>query len=279
MHIEDKVIILDFGSQYTQLIARRIREAGVYSEIHPCTIDIDELKSLSPKAIILSGGPASVCELDAPKIDSEVFEWGLPILGICYGMQLIAQMFKGEVTPAKDREYGRSELEILSDSPLWEGLEVKDKLTVWMSHGDTVLSPPPGFEILAKTESIDVAAIGNAQKNIYALQFHPEVAHTEQGDRIINNFLFKIAGLKPTWSMSSFIDSTIKSLREQIGDDHVVCALSGGIDSTVVAVLLNKAIGKRLHCIFVDNGVLRLNEGEEVVSYLREHFDLNLKYV
>jgi GMP synthase (glutamine-hydrolysing) len=282
MHIDDKVIILDFGSQYTQLIARRIREAGVYSEIHPCTIDIDELKSLSPKAIILSGGPASVCEPDSPKIDPIIFEWGVPVLGICYGMQLIAHTLveaQGKVIPAENREYGRSELEIISDSPLWEGVQVKDKLTVWMSHGDTVLTPPPGFEILAKTESIDVAAIGNARKNIYALQFHPEVAHTEQGHRIINNFLFKIAGLKPSWSMSSFIDSTIKSMREEIGDDHVVCALSGGIDSTVVAVLLNKAIGKRLHCVFVDNGMLRLNEGEEVVSYLREHFDLNLRYV
>ena len=279
MHIHDKVIILDFGSQYTQLIARRVREAGVYSEIHPCTIALDELKDLSPAAIILSGGPASVGEPDSPGIDPEIFQWGIPILGICYGMQLIAHILHGKVTPARDREYGRSELEIISDSPLWEGVQVKDTLTVWMSHGDTVLMPPAGFDVLAKTESIDVAAIGNREKRIYALQFHPEVAHTEHGDKIISNFLFKIAKLSPTWSMSSFIDSTIKNIQEQIGEDRVVCAISGGIDSTVVAVLLNKAIGKRLHCIFVDNGVLRMNEGEEVVSYLREHFDLNLKYV
>ena len=279
MHIHDKVIILDFGSQYTQLIARRVREAGVYSEIHPCTIALDELKDLSPAAIILSGGPASVGEPDSPGIDPEIFQWGIPILGICYGMQLIAHILHGKVTPARDREYGRSELEIISDSPLWEGVQVKDTLTVWMSHGDTVLMPPAGFDVLAKTESIDVAAIGNKEKRIYALQFHPEVAHTEHGDKIISNFLFKIAKLSPTWSMSSFIDSTIKNIQEQIGEDRVVCAISGGIDSTVVAVLLNKAIGKRLHCIFVDNGVLRMNEGEEVVSYLREHFDLNLKYV
>ena len=279
MHIHDKVIILDFGSQYTQLIARRVREAGVYSEIHPCTIGVDELKDLSPAAIILSGGPASVGEPDSPGIDPEIFQWGIPILGICYGMQLIAHILHGKVTPARDREYGRSELEIISDSPLWEGVQVKDTLTVWMSHGDTVLMPPAGFDVLAKTESIDVAAIGNREKRIYALQFHPEVAHTEHGDKIISNFLFKIAKLSPTWSMSSFIDSTIKNIQEQIGEDRVVCAISGGIDSTVVAVLLNKAIGKRLHCIFVDNGVLRMNEGEEVVSYLREHFDLNLKYV
>ena len=279
MHIDDKVIILDFGSQYTQLIARRVREAGVYSEIHPCTIALDELKDLSPAAIILSGGPASVGEPDSPGIDPEIFQWGIPILGICYGMQLIAHILHGKVTPARDREYGRSELEIISDSPLWEGVQVKDTLTVWMSHGDTVLMPPAGFDVLAKTESIDVAAIGNREKRIYALQFHPEVAHTEHGDKIISNFLFKIAKLSPTWSMSSFIDSTIKNIQEQIGEDRVVCAISGGIDSTVVAVLLNKAIGKRLHCIFVDNGVLRMNEGEEVVSYLREHFDLNLKYV
>ena len=279
MHIHDKVIILDFGSQYTQLIARRVREAGVYSEIHPCTIALDELKDLSPAAIILSGGPAGVGEPDSPGIDPEIFQWGIPILGICYGMQLIAHILHGKVTPARDREYGRSELEIISDSPLWEGVQVKDTLTVWMSHGDTVLMPPAGFDVLAKTESIDVAAIGNREKRIYALQFHPEVAHTEHGDKIISNFLFKIAKLSPTWSMSSFIDSTIKNIQEQIGEDRVVCAISGGIDSTVVAVLLNKAIGKRLHCIFVDNGVLRMNEGEEVVSYLREHFDLNLKYV
>ena len=279
MHIHDKVIILDFGSQYTQLIARRVREAGVYSEIHPCTIALDELKDLSPAAIILSGGPASVGEPDSPGIDPEIFQWGIPILGICYGMQLIDHILHGKVTPARDREYGRSELEIISDSPLWEGVQVKDTLTVWMSHGDTVLMPPAGFDVLAKTESIDVAAIGNREKRIYALQFHPEVAHTEHGDKIISNFLFKIAKLSPTWSMSSFIDSTIKNIQEQIGEDRVVCAISGGIDSTVVAVLLNKAIGKRLHCIFVDNGVLRMNEGEEVVSYLREHFDLNLKYV
>ncbi|MFO7728349.1 MAG: glutamine-hydrolyzing GMP synthase [Desulfonatronovibrio sp.] len=279
MQVQSKVIIVDYGSQYTQLIARRIREAGVYSEIHPCTISLDELKSLRPSALILSGGPASVGSIDSPQVDPAFFDLELPVLGICYGMQLIASTFGGSVELSVKREYGRSSLEFIRECPLWDTFYDKKRLTVWMSHGDTVLAPPPGFEVLARTDSVDIAAMGNSSKKIYAVQFHPEVAHTEEGFMILHNFLFKVAGLKPDWSMSSFIESTISTMRETIGDEHVVCGLSGGIDSTVVAVLLHKAIGKQLHCILVDNGVLRQSEGEEVVETLGEHFDLNLKYV
>ncbi|NLY41428.1 MAG: glutamine-hydrolyzing GMP synthase [Desulfovibrionales bacterium] len=279
MNMQEKVIILDFGSQYTQLIARRTRESGVYSEIHPCTITTEELRALQPSALILSGGPASVSSPDSPGIDAQIFNWGLPILGICYGMQLMAHVLGGKITPSLDREYGRSELTVQHECPLWERVSGAEKITVWMSHGDHVLTPPPGFTVLAKTASIDVAAMADVSRKLYALQFHPEVAHTEYGDEILRNFLFHVAGLKSAWTMSSFVDSMLHALPAQIGDQSVVCGLSGGIDSTVVAVLLNKAIGKNLHCIFVDNGLLRAGEGEEVVGYLREHFDLNLHHI
>jgi len=279
MSAENRVVVMDFGSQYTQLIARRIRESGVYSEIHPCNTDMQLIKEMNPGAIVLSGGPASVCSPESPGMDPDIFNWGVPILGICYGMQLTAKMMGAEVHPAQNREYGRSELKISADCPLWKGLDPDVGLTVWMSHGDTVSSLPPGFFALASTGDIRIAAMGNPEKKIYTLQFHPEVAHTDQGRKILDNFLFDVAGLQPTWSMSSYVDTVVKELRKKIGDDHVVCALSGGIDSTVTAALLHRAIGKRLHCIFVDNGVLRHGEGEEVVRYLRRHFDLNLKYV
>ncbi len=279
MEQADKVVILDFGSQYTQLIARRVREAGVYSEIHPYSIGLDELRALAPDALILSGGPSSVLEPDSPSIDPEIFDWGLPMLGVCYGMQLLSHNVGGEVVASTDREYGRAELTFAEDCVLWDGLDVDDPLVVWMSHGDRVLAPPKGFEIVGETSTVDVAAIACPEKNIYALQFHPEVAHTEDDGLILKNFLFKAAGLKPGWSMASFVETQLRELREKVGDRQVVCALSGGVDSTVAAVLLHKAVGDRLHCIFVDNGLLRLNEGEEVVSFLREHFDLNLRFV
>ncbi|MFO7816384.1 MAG: glutamine-hydrolyzing GMP synthase [Thermodesulfobacteriota bacterium] len=279
MDSKNKVIVIDFGSQYTQLIARRIREAGVYSEIHPCNTDLVKIKELRPGAIVLSGGPTSVTSPDSPGIDARIFDWGIPILGICYGMQLTAKIMGAEVHPAKNREYGRSELELTEDCPLWKGLDRKTRTVVWMSHGDTVNSLPEGFACLAATGDIKIAAMGNVDKNIYTLQFHPEVAHTDQGRKILDNFLFEISRLEPTWSMASYVDTVIDELKEMIGDDHVVCALSGGIDSTVTAALLHRAIGKRLHCIFVDNGVLRQDEGEEVIRFLERHFDLNLKYV
>jgi GMP synthase (glutamine-hydrolysing) len=279
MQTQDKVIILDYGSQYTQLIARRIREAGVYSEIHPCTIETARLQALEPSAIILSGGPASVTAEDSPALNRDILDWNLPILGICYGMQLLAYELGGEVSPSKDREYGRSEFFPQSGCALWNGLAGSEKLTAWMSHGDKVLAPPPGFKVTGRTATVDVAAMADEDRKIYALQFHPEVAHTEEGEEILRNFIFDVAGLKSSWTMSSFLESMLEQLPVQIGDDKVVCGLSGGIDSTVVAVLLNKAIGKNLHCIFVDNGLLRAGEADEVVGYLEEHFDLNLHHI
>ena len=278
----DSVVILDYGSQYTQLIARRVREAGVYSEILTCEASLDEIKARDPQAIILSGGPASVGDEESPQLQEGVLELGLPVLGICYGMQLLAHNLGGRIAASEDREYGRAELSIKNygDCPLWAGVKEQAAHNVWMSHGDHVEEPPPGFEVLASTPSVDVAAMGDPARSIYCLQFHPEVAHTDDGSLILSNFLFKVAGLSPDWTMSSFVEANVAQLREQIGEDeHVVCGLSGGIDSTVVALLLHKAIGKRLTCIFVDNGLLRMNEGEEVIGYLREHFDLNLVWV
>ncbi len=273
-----KVIIIDYGSQVTQLIARRVREAGVYSEIHPCQVSLDKIKELAPDAIILSGGPASVGEEDAPSLEMGLLDLNVPILGICYGMQLLAKHLGGELSQSQTREYGPAELEITKDCDLWTGLGKKSK--VWMSHGDKVSAVPRGFEICAKTSSLDIAACFEPKRKIYALQFHPEVHHSQDGELIIRNFLFKIAGLNADWNMHNFATRVVEECKEKVGaDGHVICALSGGVDSTVVAVLLNKAIGHRLHCIFVNNGVLRQNEGEEVVNYLREHFDLNLKYV
>jgi GMP synthase (glutamine-hydrolysing) len=279
MQKQDKIVILDFGSQYTQLIARRVREAGVYSEIHPYNISQQELNRLEPSGLVLSGGPASVCDSRSPGLDPLILELGLPMLGICYGMQYLAQALGGEVVPAEDREYGRVELHLVQDSVLWQGLEQHVSLQVWMSHGDKVLQPPPGFQVLARTEQVEVAAMADPGRKIYALQFHPEVSHTEKGEQILHNFLFQALGLEPTWSMSAFVDSLLQELPAKVGSKPVVCALSGGVDSTVVAVLLHKALGKQLHCIFVDNGLLRAEEGQEVVGYLRQHFDLNLRYV
>ena len=277
-----KVIILDFGSQVTQLIARRVREAGVYSEIHPCVTSAEAVAAMHPDAIILSGGPASVGEKDAPRLDKGLLELGVPVLGICYGMQLLAHELGGVLAQSETREYGPADFEKVADCPLWDGIaslaEGKSS-RVWMSHGDKVRTPPPGFIVTGRTATLDVAAMSCDERRIYALQFHPEVHHSEDGAQMIRNFLFKVAKITPDWSMSSFVERVVKQVRETVGDSHVICALSGGVDSTVVAVLLNKAIGQQLHCIFVDNGVLRQNEGEEVVGYLREHFNLNLKYV
>lgn len=274
-----KVIIIDYGSQVTQLIARRVREAGVYSEIHPCIVTAEAVRAMKPSAIILSGGPASVGEKDAPALDKDLLKLGVPVLGICYGMQLLALNLAGELSQSTTREYGPADLHFKASCPLWDGLDATSTTRVWMSHGDKVKRPPAGFAITASTSSLEVAAMADEKNKIYAVQFHPEVHHSEDGEKMLRNFLFKIAGITPDWTMSSFVERVVKEMAEQVGDRHVVCALSGGIDSTVVAVLLHKAIGKQLHCIFVDNGVLRMGEGEEVVSYLREHFDLNLKFV
>ncbi len=279
MQLTEKVIIIDYGSQVTQLIARRVREAGVYSEVHPCTIELDKLKGLGASALVLSGGPSSVSDDDAPQLDPGILELGLPVLGICYGMQLLAHQMGGKIESAKDREYGRAHLTLAMDCPLWQGLPEESAHTVWMSHGDHVLAPPPGFEVIGSTENVHVAAMAHLERQIYAVQFHPEVAHTEDGEQILHNFLFKVAKLKGQWTMGSFIETCVAEMQEKIGDAQVVCGLSGGIDSTVAALLLHKAIGKRLHCIFVDNGLLRAGEKEEVIAFLSEHFELNLHAV
>lgn len=274
-----KVIIIDYGSQVTQLIARRVREAGVYSEIHPCVVTAKQVKAMRPSAIILSGGPASVGEKDAPALDKGFLDLGVPVLGICYGMQLLAYNLGGGLEQSETREYGPADLKFVRSCALWDGIDISRTSRVWMSHGDTVKTPPAGFLVTGSTDTLEVAAMADEARRIYAVQFHPEVHHSVDGDTMLRNFLFKIAKITPDWTMSSFVERVVKDVRETVGDGHVVCALSGGVDSTVVAVLLHKAIGKNLHCIFVDNGVLRSGEGDEVVNYLREHFDLNLKLV
>jgi GMP synthase (glutamine-hydrolysing) len=275
----DKVAVVDYGSQYTQLIARRIREARVYSEIFPPTVPLERLRGY--QAVVLSGGPSSVYDAGAPLPPPALFEAGLPILGICYGMQAMAAQLGGKVQPVEHREYGPAEVRLEAPDPLLDGVEpdAAGVVPVWMSHGDTVLEPPPGFTRLARTASSPVAAMADPRRRLVAVQFHPEVAHTRQGSRILQNFLFRVAGLTPGWTMASFVDDTVAAIRRQVGDERVLCALSGGVDSSVVAVLVHRAIGDRLTCVFVDNGLLRKGEGESVRRTFREHFHLNLVYV
>ena len=273
----NKVLIIDYGSQVTQLIARRIREAGVYSEIHACTVTADEVRAMNPQAIVLSGGPASVGGEDSPALDRGFLDLGVPVLGICYGMQLLTDALGGELARSMTREYGPASLELLETTKLWEGIASPTR--VWMSHGDRVLKVPSGFRVTARTETLDVAAMADEERKIYAVQFHPEVHHTEEGTKMLENFLFRVAGLAPDWTMASFVERTVAEMRAQVGDKHVICALSGGIDSTVVAVLLNRAIGQNLHCIFVNNGLLRANEVEEVQNLLGGELGINLTVV
>lgn len=272
----NKVLILDFGSQYTQLIARRTRELNVYSEIHPYNISLEAIKEYNPKAIILSGGPNSVYENETPTIPDEIFNLNVPILGICYGMQLIAHKFKGLVKSGNKKEYGQHTIEILKETPLFENLVDK---TVLMSHGDSVSSLPEGFEVIAKSDNTPICAFENLDKKIWGIQFHPEVKHTTEGIEIIKNFLFKISNIDPDWNMENFIKAKIEEIKETVKDDKVILGLSGGVDSSVAAVLINKAIGKNLKCIFVNNGVLRLNEGEKVQKLFKDSYDIDLIYV
>lgn len=273
----DKILILDFGSQYTQLIARRVRESQIYSEIHPYNIRLEKVKSLSPKGIILSGGPASVYEKKAPLCDPSIFRMGIPVLGICYGMQLIAQLLGGEVTRSDKREFGKAKLTLSRTGGIFRDLGREgSRLVVWMSHGDTVKILPPGFHAIAHSKNTPYAAIEEPQRRIYGLQFHPEVVHTQRGLDLIKNFLFHVCGCSNLWTMESFLEQTSRSLRKRIGRAKVICALSGGVDSTVVALLLHKAIGARLQCIFVDNGLLRKNEASQVVHLFRYHFRIPL---
>jgi len=277
MQISEKIIILDFGSQYTQLIARKVRELGVYCEIHPYSIKLDELKSQNPSGLILSGGPSSVYAEDAPIPSLNVFELGFPVLGICYGLQLTAYQLGGEVDKAAKREYGRAILRIDSFDDLFDG--VSHSTTVWMSHGDALTVPPQGFEIIAHSDNSPVCAIRSADRRIFGVQFHPEVHHSEQGNLILRNFLRKICNIQDVWSPTSFIEQAIIDIREKVGDGGVICALSGGVDSTVLAVLLHKAIGDQLHCIHVDSGLMRKNESQRIYELFKHHFDISVDIV
>lgn len=263
---QETIVILDFGSQYTQLIARRIREQNVYCEIHPCTLPLSEIKAIAPKGIILSGGPASVYEAESPKIDAKLFALGVPILGICYGMQLMAALLTGgKVQPATEREYGHAPLRILDASePLFDGLA--SEFSAWMSHGDRIGTPPIGFRTIGETENAPIAAMVDSDRGFYGLQFHPEVEHTQDADRILQNFTRKICGCRSAWTMRAFIARATAQIQEQVGDERVLCAVSGGVDSMVLATLLHKAIGDALVPVFVDNGLLRKNEMTEVVA-------------
>jgi GMP synthase (glutamine-hydrolysing) len=276
----DKILILDFGSQYTQLIARRVRECHVYSEIHPYNISVERVKLLSPQGIIFSGGPASVYEKKAPLCDPALLKMGIPILGICYGMQLIAQLLGGEVTHSEKREYGKAKLTLDKRGKLFKGLgKGGNQLVVWMSHGDHVKTLPTGFYAIAHSKNTPFAAIEGAHKRIYGLQFHPEVVHTQRGLDLIKNFLFDVCECSHLWTMDSFLTQTSHALRRRIGKGKVICALSGGVDSTVVALLLHRSIGDRLQCVFVNNGLLRKNEASQVVNLFRYHFKIPLIYV
>ncbi|MHC1744332.1 MAG: glutamine-hydrolyzing GMP synthase [Syntrophobacteraceae bacterium] len=275
---EERILILDFGSQYTQLIARRVRESHVYCEIHPFNLSLDAVKAFQPKGIILSGGPASVHDAGAPVIDPAVFELEVPILGICYGMQLMAYQMNGAVERADRREYGPAAIDVVSESALFQDVET-EATRVWMSHGDRILKLPTGFTLLAQSANSPVAAMGDASRNLFGVQFHPEVVHTPCGKTILENFIFRICRCRSTWTMKSFVDSVTHAVREKVGDNQVICALSGGVDSAVVAVLLHRAIGSKLHCVFVNNGVLRKGEAESVQRIFRDHFEINLIYL
>jgi GMP synthase (glutamine-hydrolysing) len=268
------IVILDFGSQYTQLIARRIREQNVFSVVLPCTAPISQIRAQNPLGIILSGGPCSVYDSDAPPADPAILALGLPILGICYGLQFITHHLGGKVRSADKREYGHAQVSIIdAAAPLFANIPAS--LNVWMSHGDEAIDLPPGFHLTAKTSNA-VAGIANPERNIWAVQFHPEVHHTAQGKDLLRNFLFNICKAKPDWTPEHFIQSTIASIRQTVGDGHAICALSGGVDSSVAAVLVHRAIGERLTCVFVDNGVLRKNEFTKVQENLRNKLGLNL---
>lgn len=277
MNLQENILIIDFGSQYTQLIARRIRENKVYSEIFAHTIDIDKIKSINPSGIILSGGPLSVYDEDSPQVNPDIFKLGIPILGICYGLQLTAKYLNGNVSQAQDREYGRAILQIEKESSLLKG--IKNESYVWMSHGDFVNKAPEGFEITAVSDHSPICAISNEKDKIFGVQFHPEVNHTEQGNEIIKNFLFNICNCKGNWTPESFIQQSISEIQTKVGDDRVICALSGGVDSTVAAVLVHKAVGDKLKCIHINNGLMRKNESEEVVRIFRDKLNLPLIYV
>ena len=271
------IYIVDFGSQVTQLIARRVREAGVYCEIVGSQNLLLKIEKNIPSGIIFSGGPASVHKSKTPKIDKKVFDLGIPILGICYGMQLITHQLGGKVQMSKQREFGKTAININSKSVLFEGLRKKNnQYNVWMSHGDKVIKLPKGFKRLASSVNSKYVAIENNNLNFYGLQFHPEVVHTDQGEKIINNFIFKICRSRPNWNMQNYLKNQLSYIKDKVGKDHVICGLSGGVDSMVTASIISKSINKQLTCIYVDTGLMRYNETKEVVSLFKSHFKSKL---
>ncbi len=275
----DLVLVIDFGSQYTQLIARRIRELNVYCEIHPCTVPLESVHEMAPQAIVLSGGPASTLEDSSPSIDAAIFDLGVPILGICYGMQLFCRLLGGQVEKAEQREFGPAVVEVDRSAGVLSAFCVGERVNVWMSHGDRVAALPQGFIALAHSTNAPFAAAADLHRQIYGLQYHPEVVHTERGNEMLASFLFEVSGLQPTWTPLSFIEETVERIKRQIGKNRAVCALSGGVDSTVAAVLVSRAIGERLRCVFVDNGLLRKNEVQDVVRMVGDNLQLQLTHV
>lgn len=274
---EQKILIIDFGSQYTQLIARRIRESKVYCEIHPHHFDLKSISDFNPTGIILSGGPMSIYDEGSPTIDSKIFQLGKPILGICYGLQLISSEYNGKVEPAKNREYGKADLEVLDAAKIFK--DVKSPTTVWMSHGDYVTKVPENFEVIARTTNSPVCAIADLQKNIFGVQFHPEVVHSVDGKKIIENFLFNICKCKPVWTPKNFIQNEIDEIKKIAGNKKAICALSGGVDSSVAAILVSKALGENLICIHVDNGLMRKTESADIIKMFEGNYNLHLIHV
>jgi len=271
-----RILILDFGSQYTQLIARRVRELHVYCEIHPSDVSVAFVQDFGASGIVLSGGPSSVLDADAPDLDPAILELGRPILGICYGLQLLVQRLGGRVESADDREYGRAQLTVEREDPLLKGLALEIEHVVWMSHGDRVLELPPGFEVVASSGHSPFAAVRSCDAPIWGLQFHPEVAHTESGAQILENFVLEISRCEPSWTMDAFVDESVAMIRAQVGDGSVICGLSGGVDSAVAAALVYRAVGDQLTCIFVDHGLMRENERAEVEELFRESLGVKL---
>ena len=271
----EMVIVLDFGGQYKQLIARRVRECNVYCEVHPYSMSLEKIKEMNPKGIIFTGGPNSVYGEDSPRCPKEIFEMGIPILGICYGSQLMSYLLGGSVKTAPVSEYGKTEVEVDKSSVLFS--DVSEKTICWMSHTDYIEAAPSDFTVTAHTPVCPVAAMENPEKQLYAVQFHPEVMHTQEGMKMLSNFVYNVCHCKGDWRMDSFVETTIAQIREKVGDGKVLCALSGGVDSSVAAVLLAKAVGKQLTCVFVDHGLLRKNEGDEVEAVFGPDgpYDLN----
>jgi GMP synthase (glutamine-hydrolysing) len=276
---KNSILILDFGSQYTQLIARRVREHKVYSEIHPYTLPLERIRALEPAGIILSGGPSSVYDAEAPLVSPELFSVGVPILGICYGVQLASHLLGGKVTASQHREYGRAQVRLEQPSELFAGFTPGEEISVWMSHGDRVEALPPGFRGIGTNPSSPAAAVEAAQPRFFGVQFHPEVVHTPRGGEILSNFLFRICQCHPTWTMAGFVEEAVASIRRAVGNGRAICGLSGGVDSSVAAALVHRAIGDRLTCIFVDNGLLRAGERGQVESLFQGAFKMDLHVV